>query len=165
MAVTHTGGGGLNPTMATQTYLLLRESYYVELDVSLEELTRPAAKVSYHRFQLEVGSHNGVFVGRSIADDDERGLVLLLSTRRLPDTAEYGLRLGGRLFLYPDEHGGFSSGSDGHYELDLPEADLKWTRTDSSDVHQAEASLRVILGRGLNKLASILEKGGAAQWL
>ena len=164
MAVTHTGVG-LNPTMATQSYLLLRESYSVELDVSLEELTRLAAKGSHHLFQLEVGSHNGVFVGRSIADDDERGLVLLLATQCLPEPTEYGLRLGGRLFLYPDEHGGFSSGSDGHYELSLPEADLKWTRTDSSDVHQAEDSLRVILGRGLNKLASILEKGGATRWL
>lgn len=164
MAVTHTGGG-LSPTMATQSYLLLRESYSVELDVSLEELTRLAAKGSHHRFQLEVGSYNGVFVGRSIADDDERGLVLLLSARRLPETTGYGLCLSGRLFLYPAEHGGFSSGSDGHYELSLPEVDLKWKRTDGFDAYQAEVNLRVILGRSLNKLASILEKGGVTQWL
>ena len=56
MAVTHTAGG-LNPTMATQTYLLLRESYSVELDISLEELMRLAGKRSHHHlfcYQLGV---------------------------------------------------------------------------------------------------------------
>ena len=47
MAVTNTGGGGLNHTMATQSYLLLRESYSVELDISLGELTRLAGKRSH----------------------------------------------------------------------------------------------------------------------
>ena len=150
MAVTHADGGGTpNPTQAVQTHLLLREVWLVELDLGVQELANLTAPNSsrHHCFQLEASYQNGVFLGRSIAE-----------------TGQCALHIGGRLFLYPDEHGGLSSGSDGHYELDLP-CELVRGSKDSLEDRRAEGDLKVILGLGLIKLASILEKRGANQWL
>ena len=163
MAVRHTGGG-VDYTLAAKTYLLLREAWVVELDLSLEELTRLTSQGStrHHCFQLEDGNETGVFRGRSIANVEEQGLVLVLATRQLTFGDDRVLRVGGQFFLYPTECGGLSSGSDGHYELELDEGDFECARTGSFD---ANVDLKVILGLRLAKLAEILEMRGGHLWL
>lgn len=163
MAVRHTGWEN-NHTLAAQTYLLLREACVVGLDLSLDELARLTGHgtTRHHCFQLEAGDETGVFRGHSIADVEEQGLVLILATRLVSAGDDPLLRVGGQFFLYPTEHGGLSSGSDGHYELELDEEDFEWTRTGSFD---ANVDLKVTLGLRLSKLADILERRGATQWL
>lgn len=130
MAVRHTGKG-VDYTLAAKTYLLLREACVVGLDLSLEELTRLTSpgRTRHHCFQVEACDETGVLRGRSIADVDEQGLVLVLATRQVTSGDEGVLLVGGQFFLYPAECGGLSSGSDGHYELELDEGAFEWTRT------------------------------------
>lgn len=163
MAVRHTDGC-VNYTLAAQTYLLLREACAVELDLSLEELTRLTShgRTRHHWFQLEVGDETGVLRGHSIVDVEEQGLILVLATRQVTFGDDRVLRVGGQFYLYPDEHGGLSSGSDGHYELELDDGDFEWTRTGSFD---ANVDLKVTLGLRLAKLADILKKEGGHLWL
>lgn len=163
MAVRHTDGG-VDYTLAAKTYLLLREAWVVELDLSLEELAQLTSqgRAHHHWFQLEVCDETGVLRGRSIVDVEEQGLVLVLATRQVTVGDDRVLRVGGQFYLHPDEHGGLSSGSDGHYELKLADGDFEWTRTGSFD---ANVDLKVTLGLRLAKLADILKKEGGHLWL